>query len=240
LVSVTYVSNALGTINPVRELIEMAHRRGIPVLVDGAQAAPHLKVDVQALDCDFFALSGHKLFGPTGIGVLYGKARLLEAMPPFQGGGDMISSVTFEKTTYNVIPYKFEAGTPHISGAIGLGAAIDYVNQVGLSNIASYEHALLAYATEAIGQIPGVRLIGTAREKAGVLSFVVDGVHPHDVGTILDREGIAIRTGHHCAQPVMERFGVPATARASLAFYNTKQEINALAAGIQIVKGIFR
>jgi cysteine desulfurase/selenocysteine lyase len=239
LVAVAHVSNALGTINPVRQIVQMAHRWNVPVLLDGAQAAPHLKVDVRELDCDFYALSGHKLFGPTGIGVLYGKASLLEAMPPYQGGGDMISSVTFEKTAYNTIPFKFEAGTPNIAGTIGLGAAIDYLNQIGLENIASYEHALLTYATEAIGQIPGVRLIGTAREKACVLSFVVEGVHPHDVGTVLDREGIAIRTGHHCAQPVMERFGVPATARASLAFYNTKQEINALAAGIQRVKGIF-
>ena len=239
LVAVAHVSNALGTVNPVREIVRMAHRGNIPVLLDGAQAAPHLQVDVQDLDCDFYAFSGHKLFGPTGIGALYGKASLLEAMPPYQGGGDMILSVTFEKTTYNSLPYKFEAGTPNIAAAIGLGAAIDYVNEIGFDNITSYEHALLAYATEAIGQIPGVRLIGTAREKAGVLSFVVEGVHAHDVGTVLDHEGIAIRTGHHCAQPVVERFGVPATARASLAFYNTKQDINALAAGLQQVKGIF-
>ena len=210
----------------------------IPVLVDGAQATPHMQVDVQELGCDFYAFSGHKVFGPTGIGALYGKADLLEAMPPFQGGGDMISSVTFEKTIYNVIPYKFEAGTPNIADAIGLGAALDYVNEVGLANIASYEHALLSYATEAISQIPGVRIIGTAREKAGVISFVLEGVHAHDVGTVLDREGIAVRTGHHCAQPVMDRFGVPATVRASLAFYNTKQEINALAGGIQRVKAL--
>jgi cysteine desulfurase/selenocysteine lyase len=239
LVSIAHVSNALGTVNPVRQIIRMAHRLNIPVLLDGAQAAPHLPLDVQDLDCDFYAFSGHKLFGPTGVGVLYGKSSLLDAMPPYQGGGDMILSVTFAKTTYNAIPYKFEAGTPNIAAAIGLGAAIDYLNEIGLDNIASYEHALLAYATEAIGQIPGVRLIGTAREKASVLSFVVEGVHAHDVGTVLDREGIAIRTGHHCAQPVMERFGVPATARASLAFYNTKQDINTLAAGIQRVKGIF-
>jgi len=238
-VSVAHVSNALGTINPVRQLVQMAHRWNVPILIDGAQAVPHLEVDVQELDCDFYAFSGHKLFGPTGIGALYGKARLLEAMPPYQGGGDMISSVSFEKTIYNHIPYKFEAGTPSIAAAIGLGAAIDYLNRVGMQNIASYEHALLSYATEAIAQIPGAHIIGRAREKAGVLSFVLDGVHPHDIGTILDREGIAIRTGHHCAQPVMERFGVPATARASLAFYNTKQDINALAAGIQLVKGIF-
>jgi cysteine desulfurase/selenocysteine lyase len=239
IVSVAHVSNALGTVNPVRQIVEMAHRWSAAVVLDGAQAAPHLKVDVQGLDCDFYAFSGHKVFGPTGIGALYGKARLLEAMPPYQGGGDMISSVTFEKTLYNTIPYKFEAGTPNVAGAIGLGAALDYVNQIGMDSITSYEHALLAYATEAIGQIPGVRLIGTAREKVGVLSFLVEGVHAHDVGTVLDREGIAIRTGHHCAQPVMERFGVPATARASLAFYNTKQDINALAASLQMVKGIF-
>jgi cysteine desulfurase/selenocysteine lyase len=239
LVSVAHVSNALGTVNPVRQIVRMAQRLNIPVFVDGAQAAPHLRVDVQDLECDFYAFSGHKLFGPTGIGALYGKAGVLEAMPPYQGGGDMILSVTFEKTTYNTIPYKFEAGTPNIAATIGLGAALDYLNQIGLDNIASYENALLAYATEAIGQIPGVRLIGTAREKTGVLSFVVEGVHAHDVGTVLDREGVAIRTGHHCAQPVMERFGVPATARASLAFYNTKQDINTLAAGIQRVKGIF-
>jgi len=239
LVAVAHVSNALGTINPVRRIVEMAHARGVPVLVDGAQAVPHMKVDVQELGCDFYAFSGHKVFGPTGIGALYGKAELLEAMPPFQGGGDMISSVTFEKTIYNVIPYKFEAGTPNIADVYGLGAALDYVGRIGLANIASYEHALLSYATEAIQQIPGVRIIGTAREKAGVISFVLEGVHAHDVGTVLDREGIAVRTGHHCAQPVMDRFGVPATVRASLAFYNTKQEINALAAGIQRVKALF-
>jgi len=239
LVAVAHVSNALGTINPVRQIVEMAHARDVPVLVDGAQAAPHMKVDVQELGCDFYTFSGHKVFGPTGIGGLYGKAELLEAMPPFQGGGDMISSVTFEKTIYNVIPYKFEAGTPNIADVYGLGAALDYVDRIGLANITSYEHALLSYATEAIQQIPGVKIIGTAREKAGVISFVLEGVHAHDVGTILDREGIAVRTGHHCAQPVMDRFGVPATVRASLAFYNTKQEINALAAGIQRVKALF-
>jgi cysteine desulfurase/selenocysteine lyase len=239
MVSVAHVSNALGTINPVKQIVEMAHSRKIPVLIDGAQAAPHMKVDVRALGCDFYAISGHKLFGPTGIGALYGKADLLESMPPYQGGGDMILSVTFEKTTYNHIPHKFEAGTPNIAAAIAWGPALDYVSRIGMENIASYEHALLTYATEAIGQIPGVRLIGTAREKAGVLSFVVDGVHPHDVGTVLDQEGIAVRTGHHCAQPVMERFGVPATVRASLAFYNTKQEINALAAGLERAKAMF-
>ena len=239
LVAVAHVSNALGTINPVRQIVKMAHAGNIPVLVDGAQAAPHIKVDVQELGCDFYTFSGHKVFGPTGIGALYGKLERLEAMPPFQGGGDMISSVTFEKTIYNAVPYKFEAGTPDIAEVYGLEAALDYVNSVGLGNIASYEHALLAYATEAIQQIPGVRIIGTAREKTGVISFVLDGIHAHDVGTILDREGIAVRTGHHCAQPVMDRFGVPATVRASLAFYNTKQEINALAAGIQRVKAVF-
>ena len=198
-----------------------------------------MKIDVQALDCDFYAVSSHKMFGPTGIGVLYGRSQLLESMPPYQGGGDMILSVTFEKTTYNQLPHKFEAGTPNIGAAIGMGAAIDYLNGVGMDNIYSYDRALLAYGTGAITQIPGVRLIGTAREKAGVLSFVMEGVHPHDVGTVLDQEGIAVRTGHHCAQPVMERFGVPATVRASLAFYNTKQEINALAQGLQRVKAMF-
>jgi cysteine desulfurase/selenocysteine lyase len=239
LVAVAHVSNALGTINPVKQIVEMAHARNIPVLVDGAQAAPHLKIDVRALGCDFYAISGHKMFGPTGIGALYGKASLLESMPPYQGGGDMILSVTFEKTLYNQIPHKFEAGTPNIAGAIGWGAAVDYLTHVGMENISSYEHALLTYAMEAIGQIPGVRLIGTAREKAGVVSFLLEGIHPHDVGTVLDQEGIAVRTGHHCAQPVMERFGVPATVRASLAFYNTKQEINALAAGLEHVKAMF-
>jgi cysteine desulfurase/selenocysteine lyase len=238
-VSVAHLSNALGTINPVKQIIEMAHHFGVPVLVDGAQAAPHLKVDVQDLDCDFYAFSSHKLFGPTGTGVLYGKANLLEAMPPYHGGGDMISSVTFEKTLYNVLPYKFEAGTPNIAGGVGLGAAIDYLNGIGLETVAAYEHELLSYATEAISRIPGVRLIGTAKEKACVLSFVVDDIHAHDVGTILDEEGIAIRTGHHCAMPVMQRFGVPATARASLAFYNTREEIDALVAGIRKVKEVF-
>jgi cysteine desulfurase/selenocysteine lyase len=239
LVAVAHVSNALGSINPVRQIVQMAHAKNVPVVVDGAQAVPHMKVDVQELGCDFYAFSGHKVFGPTGIGALYGKLKLLDSMPPFQGGGDMISSVSFEKTIYNVVPYKFEAGTPDIAEVYGLEAALDYVHQIGLANIASYEHALLSYATEAISQIPGVRIIGTAREKAAVISFVVEGVHAHDVGTILDREGIAVRTGHHCAQPVMDRFGVPATVRASLAFYNTKQEINALAAGIQRVKALF-
>ncbi|HLH24204.1 MAG TPA: cysteine desulfurase [Chloroflexota bacterium] len=239
LVSVVHVSNVLGTVNPVREIVALAHARGVPVLLDGAQAAPHVAVDVQALDCDFYAFSGHKLFGPTGIGVLYGKAALLEAMPPYQGGGDMISSVTFEKTTFNQLPYKFEAGTPHIAGVIGLGAAIDYVQGVGLDAIAAYEGELLAYATERLASVPQVRIIGTAPHKASVMSFVVEGVHPHDVGTILDDQGIAIRAGHHCAQPVMQRFGVPATNRASLAFYNTRAEIDALVAGLDKVIEVF-
>lgn len=239
IVSVAHISNALGTINPVHRIVEMAHHRGARVLIDGAQAAPHATIDVQALDCDFYAFSGHKVFGPTGIGVLYGKASLLEAMPPYQGGGDMIASVTFEKTSYNVLPYKFEAGTPNIAGTIGLGAAIDYVSEIGLENIARYEQGLLEYGTAELSKIPGLRLIGTAREKAGVLSFVLEGIHPHDVGTILDREGIAIRTGHHCAMPVMERFKIPATSRASLAFYNTREEIDALVTGIYKVKEVF-
>ena len=239
IVAVTQVSNALGTINPVRRIIEMAHRENIPVLVDGAQAVPHLKVDVQALDCDFYVFSGHKLYGPTGIGVLYGKSALLDAMPPYQGGGDMISSVTFEKTIYNKLPYKFEAGTPHVAGAIGLGAAIDYVNGLGMDNVAAYEHEVLTYATEAVAAIPGIRVIGTAREKAGVLSFLLDSIHPHDIGTILDQEGIAIRAGHHCAQPIMQRFGIAATARASFGLYNTKEEVDALVEGIQKVREVF-
>jgi cysteine desulfurase/selenocysteine lyase len=238
-VSVAHVSNALGTVIPVKQIVEMAHRWQVPVLVDGAQAAPHLRVDVRELGCDFYAFSGHKLYGPTGIGILYGKSDLLEAMPPYQGGGDMILSVSFEKTVYNAIPYKFEAGTPHIEGAIGLGAAIDYVNGIGFEPIAAYERALLAYATERLSGIEGLRIIGTAKEKASVLSFVLDEVHPHDIGTILDREGIAIRTGHHCAMPVMQRFGVPATARASFAFYNTKEEIDALAEAIHKVRKVF-
>ena len=239
MVAVGHVSNALGTINPVRQIIEMAHRAGALALIDGAQAAPHMKVDVQALDADFYAFSGHKVFGPTGIGILYGKARLLNAMPPYQGGGDMIKSVTFEKTIYADLPYKFEAGTPNIAGGIGLGAAFDYVTRLGLDNIAAYEHELLVYGTEALSRIPGLRILGTAREKAAVLSFVIEGIHPHDIGTVLDRQGIAVRTGHHCAQPVMERLGVPATTRASLAFYNTVAEIDALAAGLGKVKEIF-
>jgi cysteine desulfurase/selenocysteine lyase len=238
IVSVVHVSNTLGTVNPVKRLVEMAHRRGVPVLLDGAQAAPHTPIDVQELDCEFYALSGHKIYGPTGTGVLYGKAKVLEAMPPWQGGGDMISSVTFEKTTYNVLPYKFEAGTPNIAGVIGLAAAIDYLNRIGLDRIAAYEQELLAYATDAIQQVPGVRLIGTAPERVGAISFVIEGIHPHDVGTILDQEGIALRTGHHCTQPLMDRFGVPATARAALAFYNTREEIDALVRGLYKVKEV--
>jgi cysteine desulfurase/selenocysteine lyase len=239
MVAVTHVSNALGTINPVRQIVEMAHQVGALTLIDGAQAMPHMKVDVQALDADFYTFSGHKIFGPTGIGVLYGKAKLLNAMPPYQGGGDMIRTVTFEKTTYADVPYKFEAGTPNIAGGIGMGAAIDYVARIGIDQIAAYEHELLAYGTEALSQIAGLRLIGTAREKASVLSFVIEGIHPHDIGTVLDKQGIAVRTGHHCAQPVMDWFGVPATTRASLAFYNTTGEIDALVAGIEKVKEIF-
>jgi cysteine desulfurase / selenocysteine lyase len=239
LVAVAHISNALGTIMPVREIVQMAHARGVPVLIDGAQAIAHLPVDVRELDCDFYAFSGHKVFGPTGIGVLYGRESLLEQMPPYQGGGDMIRSVTFEKTIYNELPYKFEAGTPHIAGAIGLGAALDYVSRVGLVRAAAHERELLDYGTALLGSVPGLRLIGTAREKVGVLSFVLDGVHPHDVGTVLDRDGIAVRTGHHCAQPVMERFGVPATTRASLALYNSKSELDALAHGIRRVQKLF-
>ncbi len=238
IVSVAHVSNALGTVNPVKRLVRMAHAMNTPVLVDGAQAVPHLPVDVQDLDCDFYAFSGHKVYGPTGIGVLYGKAALLEEMPPYQGGGDMISSVTFEKTIYNKVPHKFEAGTPDIAGVIGLGAAIAYVSDLGISAIGVHEHELLAYATERIGEINGVRLVGTAQEKTGVLSFVMDGIHPHDIGTILDQEGIAVRTGHHCAQPVMDRFGIPATVRASFGFYNIRDEIDALVDGIEKVREI--
>lgn len=232
LVGVVHCSNALGTVNPVSEMIELAHRVGAVVVVDGAQAAPHFKLDMQQLDCDFYAISGHKLYGPTGIGVLYGKQHLLEAMPPYQGGGEMIKFVTFEKSTYNDLPYKFEAGTPNIAGAIGLGAAIEYVTGLGLEHIAAHEHELLAYATEAVANMPEVRIIGTASQKAGILSFELENIHPHDVGTILDHYGVAIRTGHHCAMPVMQRYGVPATARASFALYNTRQEVDALLVGI--------
>jgi cysteine desulfurase/selenocysteine lyase len=239
IVAVAHVSNALGTVNPIRKIVQLAHAHDVPVLVDGAQAVPHLPVDVQALGCDFYAFSGHKVYGPTGIGVLYGKEEFLADMPPYQGGGDMISSVTFEKTTYNVVPYKFEAGTPDIAGAIGLGAALEYVSKLGMDRITAHEHDLLMYATDKVGAVPGVRLIGTARERAGVLSFVMDGVHPHDLGTILDREGIAIRTGHHCAQPVMDRFGIPATARASFAVYNTRQDVDALVEGMRKAHEVF-
>ena len=239
LVAITHVSNALGTINPARQMIATAHHHGVPVLLDGAQAVPHMKVDVQELDCDFYAFSAHKMCGPTGIGVLYGKASLLEKMKPFEGGGDMILSVTFEKTTYNVIPHKFEAGTPPIAAAIGLGAAIDYLESVGMDRIAAHERDLLVYATDAFSQLNDVRIIGTAEDKAGVLSFAMKGVHPHDVGTILNEEGVAVRTGHHCAQPVMQRFGIPATARASFYLYNTMSEVDALVAGIRKVQKIF-
>jgi cysteine desulfurase/selenocysteine lyase len=239
LVAVTHVSNALGTVNPVKEMIEFAHSCGVPVLLDGAQAIPHLRVDVQALDCDFYCFSGHKMVGPTGIGILYGKAALLEKMQPYQGGGDMILSVTFEKTTYNALPYKFEAGTPPIAAAIGLGATVDYLSAIGMDSIAAWEHRLLEYATGRLREMSGVRIIGTARDKAAVLSFTVNGVHPHDVGTILNEEGVAVRTGHHCAQPVMQRFGVPATARASFSFYNTFEEVDQLAGAILRVQKMF-
>ncbi|MGA8438511.1 MAG: cysteine desulfurase [Candidatus Sulfotelmatobacter sp.] len=239
LVAIAHVSNALGTINPVATMVKMAHARNIPVLVDGAQAVPHMPVDVRELDCDFYAFSGHKAYGPTGIGVLFGKSELLERMPPYQGGGDMISSVTFEKTTYNKVPHKFEAGTPDMSGAVGLKAALEYLSELGMENIAAHESQLLAYATHEISAIPGTLVIGTAKEKTGVLSFVMEGVHPHDIGTVLDQEGIAVRTGHHCAQPVMERFGVEATVRASFGLYNTKHEIDALVRGMQKVREVF-
>jgi cysteine desulfurase / selenocysteine lyase len=239
LVAIAHMSNALGTINPIEEIVKIAHAKGVPVLVDGSQAAYHMPVDVQALDCDFYAATGHKLYGPTGIGVLYAKLEHLEALPPFLGGGDMISSVTFEKSTWNVVPHKFEAGTPDIAGAIGLGVALDYIQSIGLARIVEHERELLAYGTEALSAIDGITLIGTARKKASILSFVVEGVHAHDVGTIVDREGVAIRTGHHCAQPVMDRFGVPATARASLAMYNTREDIDALVRAIGRVKEIF-
>jgi cysteine desulfurase/selenocysteine lyase len=238
-VAFTHVSNALGTINPVKEMIDQAHKYGVPVLIDGAQSAPHMLVDVQDLDCDFFAFSGHKMFAPTGSGVIYGKAELLEKMNPFQGGGDMIRSVTFEKTTYAGLPNKFEAGTPAIASQIGLGAAIDYLNSIDRKQAAAHEHELLQYAAERLKAIEGVRIIGTAREKMSVLSFVIDDIHPHDIGTILDQEGIAIRAGHHCAQPVMQRFNIPATARASFAFYNTKQEVDVLARTVEKVVEIF-
>jgi cysteine desulfurase/selenocysteine lyase len=239
IVAVSAMSNALGTVNPVDEIVRQAHAAGAVVLVDGAQASYHMPIDVRAIDCDFFVLTGHKVYGPTGIGVLYGKTALLEAMPPWQGGGDMISSVTFERSTWNVLPYKFEAGTPHIEGAVGLGAAIDYVTAIGMDRIQAHERDLLAYGTEALRQVPGLRLIGTAPRKASILSFVLDGIHPHDIGTIVDREGVAIRTGHHCAQPVMDRFKIPATARASLAMYNTREDLDALVAALQHTRRVF-
>ncbi len=240
LVSVVHVSNALGTINPVKTIVEMAHNRGIPVLVDGAQSTPHQPIDVQALGCDFFALSSHKMYGPTGIGVLYGRGELLEKMPPYQGGGDMISSVTFEKTLYNDLPYKFEAGTPNIAGTVAFGAAIDYLTTIGMDRVAAHEATLLEHARRLFDGMKGIRIIGAARERGGVFSFMLDGVHPHDVATLLDAEGIAVRAGHHCAQPVMDRFGVPATTRASFGLYNTTAEIDALADGIEKVKEMFR
>jgi cysteine desulfurase/selenocysteine lyase len=239
ILAITHMSNALGTVNPVAEIVERAHARGVPVLVDGSQAAYHMPVDVRALGVDFYAATGHKLYGPTGIGVLYGRQALLEEMPPFLGGGDMIASVTFERSTWNALPYKFEAGTPHIEGAIGLGAALDYINGIGFEAIAAHERDLLAYGTQLLESIPGVRLVGTARTKASILSFVMHDVHPHDIGTIVDQHGVAIRTGHHCAQPVMDRFGIPATARASLAMYNTREELDALAVALQKVREVF-
>jgi cysteine desulfurase/selenocysteine lyase len=239
IVAIVHVSNSLGTINPIRTIVEQAHKRGIPVLVDGAQAVAHMPVDVQALGCDFYAASGHKLFGPTGIGVLYGRLPLLDAMPPYQGGGDMISAVTFRKTTYNIVPHKFEAGTPNIAGAVGLGAAIDYLRSLDAAAVSAYEADLLAYGTEALGSLPGIRIVGTAAHKTSILSFVMENVHPHDIGTVLDQEGVAVRTGHHCTQPLMERLRVPATARASLALYNTKDEIDALVRALNKVREIF-
>jgi cysteine desulfurase/selenocysteine lyase len=240
LVAITHVSNALGSIVPVARVIEIAHERNVPVLLDGAQAVAHLPVDVRALDCDFYAFSGHKIFGPTGIGVLYGKKRLLEAMPPYQGGGDMIRSVTFEHTEYNEIPYKFEAGTPNIAGVVGLGAALDYVSAIGIDVIGPQESDLLAYATQEVLAVPGLRIIGTAAEKAGILSFTMEGVHPHDIGTILDHQGVAIRAGHHCAMPLMQRYGISATARASFALYNTRGNVDALVGGLHKVREMFR
>jgi cysteine desulfurase/selenocysteine lyase len=239
LVSIVYVSNSLGTVNPVKNIIDFAHQFNIPVLVDAAQAVNHVTVDVQKLDCDFLAFSGHKIYGPTGIGALYGKVDLLDIMPPYQGGGDMISKVTFEETTYNELPHKFEAGTPDIAGAIGLGAAIEYVSKIGIENIKEHETELLNYATEKVSQIPGLRIIGTAKEKMSVLSFVLENIHPHDIGTFLDFEGVAIRTGHHCTQPVMQRFKIPATSRASFAMYNTKEEVDVLVNGLKKIIEVF-
>jgi cysteine desulfurase/selenocysteine lyase len=240
LVAVGHASNALGTINPIAEIIAMAHANGSLVLVDGAQGVPHMSIDVQALDCDFYAFSGHKVYAPTGIGALYGKESILAAMPPWQGGGDMILSVSFEKTTFNALPYKFEAGTPNIEGVIGLAAALDYVSLAGIENIAAHEHDLLTYATGRLREVDGLRIIGTAKRKAAVISFTLEGVHPHDIGTILDREGVAIRTGHHCAQPLMMRFNIPATSRASFAMYNTRAEADALITGLHKVIEVFR
>ena len=239
ILAITHVSNALGTVNPIKEIVALAHAKGVPVLVDGAQSAPHMPINIKDLDCDFYACSAHKMYGPTGVGILYGRGNILEAMPPWQGGGDMILSVTFEKTRYNAVPYKFEAGTPNIEGVIGLGAAIDYLEVLGMENIAAHEKELLAYATDALTALPGVQLIGTAPEKAGVLSFTMENVHPHDIGQILDGEGVAIRAGHHCAQPVMQRFGVPATARASLGIYNTTEDIDALVRALHKVDKVF-
>jgi cysteine desulfurase/selenocysteine lyase len=239
LVAVAHVSNALGTVNPVEDIVRLAHARGIPVLIDGAQAVAHMRVDVRAIDCDFYVFSGHKVLGPTGIGVLYGRAALLESMPPYQGGGDMIRSVTFERTLYNDVPNKFEAGTPNIAGAAGLAAAIEYLSKIGLDLVAAHEHDLIAYGTEALSQVPGLRLTGTASKKAGILSFVMEDVHPHDIGTILDRNGVAIRAGHHCCQPLMARLGVPATARASFALYNTREEIDVLLSSLRSVREVF-
>jgi cysteine desulfurase/selenocysteine lyase len=238
-ISVVHVSNSLGTVNPVKKIIDLAHQNDIPVLLDAAQSVHHIPIDVQELDCDFLVFSGHKMYGPTGIGILYGKINLLESMPPYQGGGDMIETVTFERTTYNELPYKFEAGTPNIGGAIGLGEAIDYITQVGIENIALHEKHLLDYATEAVADIPGLKIIGTAEDKVSVLSFVLDDVHPHDIGTFLDFEGVAIRTGHHCTQPVMDRYNIPATSRASFAMYNTKDEINILVNGLGKIIEVF-
>lgn len=240
MVALAHVSNALGTINPVRQIIELAHAQNVPVLLDSAQAVPHLKVDVQQLDCDFYAFSGHKMYGPSGIGVLYGKETLLDAMPPYHGGGEMIKYVTFEKTEYNELPHKFEAGTPSIADTVGLGAAIDYLTALDLDAIAAYEHELLAYATKAVSEVPGLKIIGTAAEKASIVSFLLEGVHAHDIGTILDHEGIAVRAGHHCAMPLMRRFGVAATTRASFGLYNTREEVDALVAGIHKVKEVIR
>jgi cysteine desulfurase/selenocysteine lyase len=240
LVAAVHLSNALGTINPIQRVIELAHERGIPVLVDAAQSVPHIPVDVQELDCDFLVFSGHKLFGPTGVGILYGRESLLEQMPPYQGGGDMIASVTLERSTWAPLPAKFEAGTPMIAEVMGLGAALDYVSMVGVNAISAWEHQLLTYATQAVSEVPGVRLIGTARNKASILGFVMEGIHPHDIGTVLNEDGVAIRAGHHCAQPVMQHFGIPATARASFAFYNTLPEADALAQGLHRVRKLFR